>query len=90
MAAKTRAPKARAVDRKLGTRCVHAGEERHGKAEPLTTAIAQTSVFALPNVDHLRDIVTGKSSEYYYTRNANPTTAAAEEKSQHWKAVAVA
>src|SRR3954469_10026655 len=66
--------------RGVGTRCVHAGEERHGRAASLTTDIAQTSVFALPNVEHLRDIVTGKSSEYYYTRNANPTTAAAEEK----------
>ncbi|MCU1285026.1 MAG: methionine gamma-lyase [Acidobacteriales bacterium] len=64
----------------LGTACVHAGEEKHGKAGSLTTDIAQTAVFALPNVARLRDIVTGKSSEYYYTRNANPTTAAAEEK----------
>src|SRR5207253_1125635 len=64
----------------LGTACVHAGEEKHGRAASLTTDIAQTAVFALPNVAHLRDIVTGKSSEYYYTRNANPTTAAAEEK----------
>ncbi|MCU1307066.1 MAG: methionine gamma-lyase [Acidobacteriaceae bacterium] len=64
----------------VGTRCVHAGENRHGRAASLTTDIAQTSVFALPNVDYLRDIVTGKSSDYYYTRNANPTTAAAEEK----------
>src|SRR5437879_5071810 len=64
----------------IGTSCVHAGEDRHGRAASLTTDIAQTAVFALPNVDYLRDIVTGKSSDYYYTRNANPTTAAAEEK----------
>ena len=36
--------------RGLGTRCVHAGEERHGRAASLTTDIARTAVFALPNV----------------------------------------
>ena len=64
----------------MGTRCIHAGEDRHGKVASLTTDIAQTSVFVLPSVEHLRQIVTGKSSDYYYTRNANPTTAAAEKK----------
>jgi cystathionine beta-lyase/cystathionine gamma-synthase len=64
----------------VGTRCIHAGEERHGKSASLTTDIAQTSVFVLPNVQRLREIVTGKSGDYYYTRNANPTTAAAEAK----------
>jgi cystathionine beta-lyase/cystathionine gamma-synthase len=63
-----------------GTRCIHAGEERHGKSASLTTDIAQTSVFVLPNVERLREIVTGKSGGYYYTRNGNPTTAAAEQK----------
>ena len=33
------------------TRCVHSGEERHGQAAPLTTPIAQTAVFVLPDVD---------------------------------------
>ena len=64
----------------VGTRCIHAGEERHGQSASLTTDIAQTSVFVLPNVQKLREIVTGKSGDYYYTRNANPTTAAAEAK----------
>ena len=30
------------------TRCVHAGEDRHGQSAPLTTPIAQTSVFVIP------------------------------------------
>ena len=77
---KKKSRKERAVARSIGTNCVHAGEDRHGRAASLTTDIAQTAVFALPNVDYLRDIVTGKSSDYYYTRNANPTTAAAEAK----------
>jgi cystathionine beta-lyase/cystathionine gamma-synthase len=66
--------------RGLGTLAVHAGEERHGRAASLTTDIAQTAVFALPDVEHLRGIVTGKTAGYYYTRNGNPTTSAAEDK----------
>lgn len=66
--------------RGLGTRCVHAGEERQGTAASLTTDIARTSVFSLPNVEHLRGITKRGSGDYYYTRNANPTTAVAEEK----------
>lgn len=64
----------------MGTRCVHAGEERHGRAASLTTDIARTSVFALPNVEYLRGITKENSGDYYYTRNGNPTTAVAEEK----------
>jgi len=64
----------------MSTLAVHAGEERHGRAGSLTTDIAQTSVFILPKVEDLRRIVTGKSPGYYYTRNGNPTTAAAEAK----------
>jgi cystathionine beta-lyase/cystathionine gamma-synthase len=70
----------RAARRGLGTRCVHAGEERHGRAASLTTGIARTAVFALPNVEYLRRITKEDSGDYYYTRNGNPTTAAAEEK----------
>ena len=62
------------------THCVHAGEERHGRAGSLTVDIAQTSVFVLPDLDSLRRIAEGKSSAYMYTRYANPTTRAAEEK----------
>ncbi|HET9743506.1 MAG TPA: aminotransferase class I/II-fold pyridoxal phosphate-dependent enzyme [Terriglobales bacterium] len=62
------------------TRCIHAGEERHGQATPITTSIAQTSVFILPNVEELRRLNAGQSSAYMYTRYANPTTRAAEEK----------
>jgi cystathionine beta-lyase/cystathionine gamma-synthase len=61
------------------TRCVHAGEDRHGN-KPITTEIAQTSVFVLSGLDELRRIGEGKSDSYIYTRYANPTTAAAEAK----------
>jgi methionine-gamma-lyase len=62
------------------TRCVHAGEDRHGQKASLTTDIAQTSVFVLPNVEALRRAAEGVSGAYLYTRFGNPTTAAAEEK----------
>ncbi|HZQ90304.1 MAG TPA: aminotransferase class I/II-fold pyridoxal phosphate-dependent enzyme [Terriglobales bacterium] len=67
--------------RQLGnsTLSVHAGEDRHGR-KPLTTEIAQTSVFTLPGLDELRRISEGKSDAYMYTRYANPTTRAAELK----------
>ncbi|MGA3212272.1 MAG: PLP-dependent aspartate aminotransferase family protein [Terriglobales bacterium] len=65
---------------KDATRCVHAGEDRHGIRAPITTPIAQTSVFVLPDVEDLRRSAQGKSDAYLYTRYANPTTAVAEQK----------
>src|SRR5436309_12114290 len=62
------------------TRCVHAGEERHGQSAPLTTPIVQTSVFVMPGIDELRRYAEGKSDAYLYTRYGNPTTRAAELK----------
>ena len=62
------------------TRCVHSGEERHGQAVPLTTPIAQTSVFVLPDVKALRRYAEGDRDLYLYSRYGNPTVAAAEEK----------
>lgn len=62
------------------TRCVHAGEERHGESAPLTTPIVQTSVFVLPGVEELRRYAEGRSDSYLYTRYGNPTTRAAELK----------
>jgi cystathionine beta-lyase/cystathionine gamma-synthase len=67
--------------RSSATDCIHAGEERHGRGNvPLTTPIAQTSVFILEKFADLRRYAEGKSSAYLYSRYANPTVAAAEEK----------
>src|SRR5208283_771137 len=60
------------------TRCVHAGEERHGQAAPLTTPIAQASVFVVPGVDDLRRYAEGDRDLYLYSRYGNPTITAAE------------
>src|ERR1035437_2548173 len=63
------------------TDCIHAGEELHGRGNvPLTTPIAQTSVFVLEKFADLRRYAEGKSQEFVYSRYANPTVAAAEQK----------
>jgi cystathionine beta-lyase/cystathionine gamma-synthase len=63
------------------TDCIHAGEERHSRGNvPLTTPIAQTSVFVLEKFADLRRYAEGKSQEFVYSRYANPTVAAAEQK----------
>ena len=62
------------------THCVHSGEERHGQAAPLTTPIAQASVFVVPGVDGLRRFAAGDSGIYLYSRYGNPTITAAEKK----------
>ena len=62
------------------TRCVHSGEDRHGQSAPLTTPIAQTSVFVVPRVEDLRRYAKGDSDMYLYSRYGNPTVTAAEEK----------
>src|SRR5664279_391872 len=62
------------------TKCVHSGEERHGKPGPLTTPIAQTSVFVLPGLAELRRYAAGDRDFYLYSRYGNPTVKAAEDK----------
>jgi methionine-gamma-lyase len=62
------------------TRCVHSGEDRHGQSAPLTTPIAQTSVFVVPRVEDLRRYAKGDTGIYLYSRYANPTVTTAEEK----------
>ena len=62
------------------TRCVHAGEDRHGQCAPLTTPIAQTSVFVIPGLDELRRYAEGDRDFYLYSRYGNPTVKAAEDK----------
>jgi cystathionine beta-lyase/cystathionine gamma-synthase len=62
------------------TRCVHAGEDRHGQSAPLTTPIAQTSVFVIPGLDELRRYSKGDRDFFLYSRYGNPTVKAAEDK----------
>jgi methionine-gamma-lyase len=62
------------------THCVHAGEDRHGLAGPLTTPVVQTSVFIIPGLDELRRYAEGDRDFYLYSRYGNPTVKAAEDK----------
>ena len=62
------------------SRAVHSGEDRHGQAAPLTTPIAQTSVFVVPGLEQLRAYARGDRDIYLYSRYGNPTITAVEEK----------
>ena len=62
------------------TLCVHAGEDRHGRAGSLTTEIAQTSVFVLPDVGEMRRYAEGDSKAFLYSRYGNPTVQVVEKK----------
>ena len=62
------------------TCCIHSGEDRRGRIAPLTTPIEQTSVYALPNVEALRQYAKDSRGKYLYTRYGNPTITAVEEK----------
>ncbi len=62
------------------TRCVHAGEDCHGRNSSITTDIAQASVFTLASVDELRRYNSGARDLYVYSRYGNPTVRAAERK----------
>jgi cystathionine beta-lyase/cystathionine gamma-synthase len=63
-----------------GTLCVHAGEDRHGRAGSLTTEIAQTSVFVLPDIAEMRRYAEGDSKAFLYSRYGNPTVQVVEKK----------
>jgi cystathionine beta-lyase/cystathionine gamma-synthase len=62
------------------THCVHAGEDHHGEAAPLTTPITQTSVFVVPSLAELRRYAEGDREIYLYARYSTPTVKAAEDK----------
>jgi len=62
------------------TRCVHAGEDRHGQSVALTTPITQTSVFVVPGLAELRRYAEGDRDIYLYSRYGTPTVKAVEDK----------
>ena len=63
-----------------GTTCVHGGEDRQRQAGSVTTDIAQTSVFVMPDVAEMRRYAEGDSKAFLYTRYGNPTVKAVEQK----------
>lgn len=66
--------------RAKATLCVHAGEERQRRAGSITTDIAQTAVFVMPDVAEMRRYAEGDSEAFLYSRYGNPTVQVAEKK----------
>ncbi len=63
-----------------GTICVQGGEERQRRAGSITTDIAQTSVFVMPDVAEMRRYAEGDSKAFLYSRYGNPTVQVVEQK----------
>jgi cystathionine beta-lyase/cystathionine gamma-synthase len=62
------------------TDVLHRGEGARDDAAPLTTPIYATSTFVFANAAELERYQEGTSSKFIYSRYANPTVEAAEEK----------
>jgi methionine-gamma-lyase len=63
------------------TRAIHAGEvARQGVGAPVASAIVRSSTFVLSSSEELKLWAEGKSKAFMYTRDGNPTLAAAEKK----------
>jgi cystathionine beta-lyase/cystathionine gamma-synthase len=68
------------MSRHVETEVLHRGEGARDGATPLTTPIYATSTFVFANAAELEAYQRGGSDKYIYTRYANPTVQAAEEK----------
>src|SRR5262245_15335131 len=62
------------------TEVLHRGEGAREGAAPLTTPIYATTTFVFANAAELEQYQQGRSDKYIYTRYANPTVQAAEDK----------
>jgi cystathionine beta-lyase/cystathionine gamma-synthase len=65
---------------KPATELIHHGDGASRDAAPLTTPIYETATFLFQNAEEVRAYNEGKSSKYLYSRYANPTVAAVEQK----------
>jgi cystathionine beta-lyase/cystathionine gamma-synthase len=64
----------------FATELIHAGEAGTGTAVPLTTPIYETSTFVFDSAAEVLAYNEGRSSKYLYSRYANPTIVAVEQK----------
>ncbi len=62
------------------TEVLHLGEGARHDASPLTTPIYATSTFLFDSAEELEQYQQGRNDKYIYTRYANPTVQAVEEK----------
>ena len=65
---------------KPATELIHRAEGGSHDAEPLTTPIYETTTFVFDNAAEVRQYNEGKSAKFLYSRYANPTVLAVEEK----------
>lgn len=67
------------MDMEFETKCLHAGyEPKNG--EPRVVPIVQSTTYKYDSAEEIGQLFDLKASGYFYTRLANPTTNAAEEK----------
>jgi len=65
---------------KPATEILHLAEGMSRTAAPLTTPIYETTTFLFESAQEVLDYNEGRSSKYLYSRYANPTVAAVEQK----------
>jgi cystathionine beta-lyase/cystathionine gamma-synthase len=65
---------------KPATELIHRAEGSSDLAAPLTTPIYETTTFVFENAREVLDYNEGRSSKFLYSRYANPTVMAVEEK----------
>jgi cystathionine beta-lyase/cystathionine gamma-synthase len=65
---------------KPATDLIHVAEGISDEAAPLTTPIYETTTFIFQNAKEVRDYNEGRSAKFLYSRYANPTVMAVEEK----------
>jgi cystathionine beta-lyase/cystathionine gamma-synthase len=65
---------------KPATDLIHVAEGISDEAAPLTTPIYETTTFLFQNAKEVRDYNEGRSAKFLYSRYANPTVMAVEEK----------
>src|SRR5919108_875109 len=65
---------------KPATTMIHHAEGVRRDAAPLTTPIYETTTFLFENAKEVLDYNEGRSSKFLYSRYANPTVVAVEEK----------
>lgn len=65
---------------KIATELVQRATGALRNAEPLTVPIYETTTFVFDSAAEVRDYSEGRSAKYLYSRYANPTTSAVEQK----------
>ncbi len=65
---------------KPATQLIYVPDGATGEAAPLTTPIYETTTFVFESAQQVQDYNEGRSTKFLYSRYANPTVLAVEEK----------